>query len=170
MLAPSTPHIFVLIRSLNQILATSLHFPSLTSGDLRFGGQQTLLQQSESVDSGVIPCGIEEAMAVRIVLHCSREDSARSMTGSVRRDSISLAQRTIGSSGAVSSRSPWPKNLSFLITSLANYESHLERAIRRGKERIRATKASITEEMATMEPADVTTWAIVEEEAIQPAF
>ena len=122
--------------------------------------------QSGSVDWGVIPCGLEEAMAVRIALRRSREDSARPTDGSVRRDAIASAHRALGSSGAGSSRSR-PEHLSFPITGRAEYESHRERAARRGKERIRAAEARIAAEMAAAEAADAAARAAAEEEAIR---
>ena len=122
--------------------------------------------QTGSVDWGVIPCGLEEAMAVRIALRRSREDSARPTDGSVRRDSIASAHRALGSSGAGSSRSR-PEHLSFPITGRADYESHRERAARRGKERIRAAEARIAAEMAAAEAADAAARVAAEEEAIR---
>ena len=67
----------------------------------------------------------------------------------------------LGSSRAGSSRSRQPGHLSFSITSQADYESHRERAPRRGKERISATEARIAPE-ATGAAAQ----AAAEEEAI----
>ena len=94
-------------------------------------------------------------MAVRIALRRSREDSARPTEGSVQRDSIASAQHALGSSRAGSSRSRRPENLSFPITGRADYESHRERTVRRGKERIRAAEARIAAEMEAAEAADV---------------
>ena len=105
-------------------------------------------------------------MAVRIALRRSREDSARPTDGSVRRDAIASAHRALGSSGAGSSRSR-PEHLSFPITGRADYESHRERAARRGKERIRAAEARIAAEMAAAEAADAAARAAAEEEAIR---
>jgi hypothetical protein len=123
--------------------------------------------QSGSVDWGVIPCGLEEAMAVRIALRRSREDSARPTDGSVRRDSIASAECALRSSGAGSSQSRRPENLSFPITGRTDYESHRERIDRRGKERIRAAEARIAAEMAAAEAADAAARAAAEEEAIR---
>ena len=106
-------------------------------------------------------------MAVRIALRRSREDSARPTDGSVRRDAIASAHRALGSSGAGSSRSRQPEHLSFPITGRADYESHRERAARRGKERIRAAEARIAAEMAAAEAADAAARAAAEEEAIR---
>ena len=87
-------------------------------------------------------------------LHCrSREDIARPTDKIVQCDSIASAQRTLGSSGVGSSRSRQPKNLFSPIIGRADYESHRERAARRGKERIRATEARIEAEMAAAEAA-----------------
>ncbi|EMS59786.1 E3 ubiquitin-protein ligase XB3 [Triticum urartu] len=108
-------------------------------------------------------CAIEEAMSVHIALRRSREDSARPTDGSVRRDSIVSAQRALGSSETGSSRSQQSENLSFPITGRADYESHRERAARRGKEMIRAAEARITAEMAAAEAADAAARAAAEE-------
>ncbi|KAE8812487.1 Pyrophosphate-energized vacuolar membrane proton pump [Hordeum vulgare] len=54
----------------------------------------------------------------------------------------------LGSSGAGSSRSRRPKNISFPIIGLTDCASHRERAVHRGKERIMVAKARIVEEMA----------------------
>ena len=147
--------------------------PSATRAHLRrfpafsaMAGSGSDSDQSGSVDWGVIPCGLEEAMAVRIALRRSREDSARPTDGSVRRDAIASAHRALGSSGAGSSRSRQPEHLSFPITGRAEYESHRERAARRGKERIRAAEARIAAEMAAAEAADEVAGAVAEEEAI----
>jgi hypothetical protein len=107
--------------------------------------------QSGSVDCGVTPCGLEEVMVVRIALLRSREDSTRPMDGFVRHDSIVSAQRALGSSGARSSRSRQPKNLSFLITGRADYGSHRERAAHHEKGNIRAAEAHIAAKMAATE-------------------
>ena len=78
MLAHPTPLIFVPILSSEQTLATSLHsppLPSTTRAHLRLfatfsakAGSGSDSDQSGSVDWGVIPCGLEEVMAVRIAL------------------------------------------------------------------------------------------------------
>ncbi|KAE8802441.1 E3 ubiquitin-protein ligase XB3 [Hordeum vulgare] len=114
------------------------------------------------VDSGVVLCGVEEVMAVRIALRCSREDSARLTEGSVCRESIAFVQRAIGSSGAGSSmcRRVDPS------TGPADYESHRELAARRGKERIRISEAYLAKEMTEAEAADAAARAATEEEAI----
>ncbi|KAE8778127.1 E3 ubiquitin-protein ligase XB3 [Hordeum vulgare] len=122
--------------------------------------------QSGSIDWGVIPSGLEEAMTVRITLCRSCEDSARPTVRFVRRGSIASAQRALGSSRAGSSRSGWSKNLAFPITGPPDYDSHSERVARREKERIRVAKARITDKL-TVEAAHVAARAAVEEEAIQ---
>ncbi|KAE8777839.1 B3 domain-containing protein [Hordeum vulgare] len=60
--------------------------------------------QSRSIDWGVIPFGVEEAMAVQIALRRFREDSSTPTAGSVRRDSIASAQRALCFYGAGSHR------------------------------------------------------------------
>ncbi|KAE8778774.1 Pyrophosphate-energized vacuolar membrane proton pump [Hordeum vulgare] len=52
-------------------------------------------------------------------------------------------------------------------TGPEDFESHRERAARRGKERIRIVEAYLVEEMAEAEAADVAARAAVEEEAIR---
>ncbi|KAE8821515.1 E3 ubiquitin-protein ligase XB3 [Hordeum vulgare] len=121
-----TPHIFVPIHSSDQTLVTSLHplpLPYVTQPHLRrslafysMEDNKSDFDQSGSINWGVIPCGLEEAMSVRIALHHSPEDIARPMAGYARRDSISPAQRALGSIGAGSSRPRLPENLSFPIT------------------------------------------------------
>lgn len=93
-------------------------------------------------------------MVVCIALRRSREDSAQPTDGSVRRDSIASAQRALGSSRDGSLRSLQPESLSFPIIGRTDYESHRERAARRGKERTRAAEARITAEIAATEAAD----------------
>ncbi|KAE8819607.1 E3 ubiquitin-protein ligase XB3 [Hordeum vulgare] len=122
--------------------------------------------QSRSVDWGVIPCGLEEAMAVHIALRRSHEDSARPTVGSVRGDCIASAQRALESSGVGPSRSRRQENLSFPITDSADCESHREWVARRGK-RIMAAEARIMEEMMRAEAVDVAARAAEEEEAIR---
>lgn len=117
--------------------------------------------QFGSFDWGVVPCGLEEAMAVRIALHRSKEDSARSADRSVRRDAIASTHQALGSAGAGFSRSR-PEYLSFPITGRTEYESHEKRAARRGKERIRTVKARIA-----VRAADAAAQAAAEEEAIR---
>ena len=102
-------------------------------------------------------------MAVHIALHRSWEDSARPTDGSVLRDTIASAHRALKSSDAGSSQSR-SEHLSFPITGRAEYESHQERAARRGKERIRAVEACIVVEIAA---ADAAAQAAAEEEAIR---
>ncbi|KAE8769809.1 E3 ubiquitin-protein ligase XB3 [Hordeum vulgare] len=128
-------------------------------------GNESDFDQSGSVDWGVIPCALEEAIAVCIALHRS-QDNARSTTGFVLHDSIASAQRTLGSSGDGSSRFRGSESLSFPITAPIDYESNWERAARRGKERIRVVKARIAEEMAATEAAVGEAQAAEEEEAI----
>ena len=60
-------------------------------------GSRPDFDHSGSVDWGVTPCGMEDAMAVRIAPHRFREDNARPTDGSVHRDSIALAHRALGS-------------------------------------------------------------------------
>ena len=72
----------------------------------------------------------------------------------VRRDAIGSAHRALGSSGTGSSRFRQPEHLSFPIAGRSEYESHRERAARRGKERIRAAEARVAAEMAVAEAAD----------------
>ncbi|KAE8792318.1 E3 ubiquitin-protein ligase XB3 [Hordeum vulgare] len=117
--------------------------------------------QSRSIDWGVVPCGLEEVMAVCISLRHSREDSTRQTTGSVRRDSRVSAQRTLDSYGAGSARSRRAKNLSFPITRPADFESHREWVACRGKERIRIAEAYVAEELAK-----AVVWAAADEKAI----
>jgi hypothetical protein len=125
-------------------------------------GSRSDSNQSGSVDWGVIPCGLEEAMAVRIALRRFREDNARPTDGSIWRDSVASAQRALGSSGDGSLPSQQSENLSFPITGRADYESQWERAAHRGKEKLRDAEAPTT----ATEAADATTWAAAEEEAI----
>ncbi|KAE8794935.1 Phytosulfokines 5 [Hordeum vulgare] len=51
-------------------------------------------------------------------------------------------------------------------TEPADFESHQERVVRHGKERIRIAVAYLTEEMSEAEPADAVAWVATEEEAI----
>ncbi|KAE8768222.1 Pyrophosphate-energized vacuolar membrane proton pump [Hordeum vulgare] len=119
--------------------------------------------QSESVDCGVIPRGLEVAMVVHIALRCSREDNARSTTGSVWRDSITgLA---LGSFRAGSSQDRWHSDLSFPDSGLAEFESHLDRCPS-WKERISAAEARLVADMAATEAADAAVRAAAKEEAI----
>nr|XP_020158640.1 uncharacterized protein LOC109776064 [Aegilops tauschii subsp. strangulata] len=177
MLVHLTPHIFVPIRSPEQALATSLHSPPLSSATrARLLRVPTFSDRADSgsdsdhsgfVDWGVISCGLEEAMAIRIALHRSQEDSARPMDGSVSRDAVASAHRALRSSGVGSLRSRQPEHLSSSITGRVDYESHRERAARRGKERIRAAEARIAAEMAAEEADDAAAQASAEEEAIR---
>ena len=107
---------------------------------------------------------------VCIALRRSQEGSARPVDGSVHQDSVASAQRALWSSGAGSSRSRQQEPLSFLITGRADYESHRERAARRGKERIRADEARIAAETAAVEVADAAARAAAKEEAISAAL
>ena len=106
-------------------------------------------------------------MTVRIALRRSLEDNARPTDGSVRRDTIASAHQALRSSCAGSSRPRLPEHLSFPITGRADYESHRERAARRGKGRIRAFEARIVAEMAAEEAADAAAQRAAEEEAIR---
>ena len=74
-------------------------------------GSGSYSDHSGSADWGVILCGLEDAMAARIALRRSREDSIRPMDGSVRRDAIG---RLIGRSGPVmlDPRGPGSQNTS----------------------------------------------------------
>ena len=83
-------------------------------------------------------------MSVRIAL-CSREDNTRPTDGSVRHDAIASTHGALRSSGAGSSWSQKPENLSFPITGRENYESHRNDA----------------------EAADAAAWAAAEEEALR---
>ncbi|KAE8812372.1 E3 ubiquitin-protein ligase XB3 [Hordeum vulgare] len=87
-------------------------------------GSRSDSNPSGSIDSGVTPCGLEEAMAVHIALFPSREDNSRPAVRSVQCDSVVSAQRTLGFSGAGSSRFQRPENLFYPIIGLANCESH----------------------------------------------
>ncbi|XBI59984.1 hypothetical protein VPH35_040958 [Triticum aestivum] len=127
MLAFTTPHIFVPIRSPDQTLATSLRShppPELISARFSafsaMAGSGSDSDQSGSLEWGVIPCGLEEAMAVRIALRRSREDSARPTDRSPCSDTIASAHRALESSSAGSSRSRQPEHLSFPITGWAD--------------------------------------------------
>ena len=64
-------------------------------------------EQYRSIDCGVVPCGLEEAMVVRIALPRSREDGTRPTAGSVWREAIAIASAhwALRSSGAGSLRS-----------------------------------------------------------------
>ena len=101
------------------------------------------------VDWGVVPCGLKEAMAVRIALRRSREDSAQPMAGSVQCESITSAHRTLGSSASRSSREPVHWSMSPTGTDVPAD----------GKERMRVADAH----MAPAEVADAAAHAAAEE-------
>ena len=121
-----TSLIFVFIRSPDQTLATSLPSPPLPSATRALlrripatSAMSDSVSESDlsgSVDWGVIPCGLEEAMAVRIALRRSREESSRPRDGSVHREALALAHPALGSGTAGSSRSRQPEHRSFPIT------------------------------------------------------